>query len=46
MPTSVVGGGVEDNVHQLTSVEHCDRLKVKSGDKRVFVGQRGGWDEL
>jgi hypothetical protein len=46
MPTSVVGGGVEDNVHQLADVEHCDRPKVKSGDERVFVGQRGGWDKL
>jgi hypothetical protein len=34
----VVGGGVEDDVHQLTDVEHCGRLKVKSDDDRVFVG--------
>jgi hypothetical protein len=44
-PAGVVGG-VEDDVHQLANVEHCGRLKVKSGDKRVFVGRRGGEDEL
>jgi hypothetical protein len=32
MPDGVVGGGVEDDIHQLTDVEHCGRLKVKSGD--------------
>jgi hypothetical protein len=46
-PADVVGGrGVEDDVHQLAGIEHCDRLKVKSGDNRVFVGRRGGGDEL
>jgi hypothetical protein len=46
-PASVVGGGgVEDDVHQLADVEHCSRLKVKSGDDRVFVGRRSGGDEL
>jgi hypothetical protein len=39
------GGGVEDDVHQLTDVEYCGHLKVKSGDDRVFVGRRGGGDE-
>jgi hypothetical protein len=39
------GGGVEDDVHQLADVEHCGRLKVKSGDDRVFVGRRGDEDE-
>jgi hypothetical protein len=43
---AVDGGGVEDDVHQLMDVEHCDRLKVKSGDDRVFVGRRDGGDEL
>jgi hypothetical protein len=41
----VVGGGVEDDVHSLTDVEHYDCLKVKSDDDRVFVGRRGGGDE-
>jgi hypothetical protein len=27
-------------------VEHCSRLKVKFDDDRVFVGRRGGGDEL
>jgi hypothetical protein len=36
----------ELEVHQLADVEHCSRLKVKSGDDRVFVGRRGGGDEL
>jgi hypothetical protein len=46
MPVGIVGGGgVEDDVHQLADVEHCDRLKVKSGDDRVFVGRRGSGDE-
>jgi hypothetical protein len=45
MPADVVGGGVKDDVHQLADVEHCGRLKVKSGDDHVFVGQRGGGDE-
>jgi hypothetical protein len=45
-PAGVVGGGVEDDVQQLADVEHCGRLKVKSGDDRVFVGQKGGGDEL
>jgi hypothetical protein len=44
-PAGVVGG-VEDDVHQLVSVDHCSRLKVKSGDDRVFIGRRGGGDEL
>jgi hypothetical protein len=43
---AVGGGGVEDDVHQLVDVKHCGRLKVKSGDDRVFVGRRGGGDEL
>jgi hypothetical protein len=44
-PAGVVGGGgVEGDVHQLADVEHCGRLKVKSGDYRVFVGQRSGGD--
>jgi hypothetical protein len=47
MPAGVVGGGgVEDDVHQLVDVEHCSRLKVKSSDDRVFIGHRGGGDEL
>jgi hypothetical protein len=41
-----VVGGVEDDVHQLVDVEHCGRPKVKSGDDRVFVGRRGGGDEV
>jgi hypothetical protein len=46
-PGGVVGGGgVEDDVHQLADVEHCCRLKVKSDDDRIFVGRRGGGDEL
>jgi hypothetical protein len=45
MPAGVVGGGVEDDVHQLVDVEHCSCLKVKYGDDRVFVGRRGGGDE-
>jgi hypothetical protein len=45
-PAGVLGGGVEDDVLQLADVEHCNRLKVKSGDDRVFVGRRGGGDEL
>jgi hypothetical protein len=46
-PAGIVGGGgVEDDVHQLVDVEHCGRLKVKSGDDRVFVARRGGGDEL
>jgi hypothetical protein len=44
-PADVVGG-VEDDIHQLADVEHYSRLKVKSGDDRVFVGRRGGGDEL
>jgi hypothetical protein len=42
----VGGGGVKDDVHQLADAEHCGRLKVKYGDDRVFVGRRGGGDEL
>jgi hypothetical protein len=43
----VVGGGVvEDDIHQLADVEQCGCLKVKSGDDHVFVGRRGGGDEL
>jgi hypothetical protein len=45
MSEDVVGGGVEDDVHQLADVEHCGRLKVKSDDDRVFVGRRSGGDE-
>jgi hypothetical protein len=30
----------------LADVEHCGRLKVKSSDDYVFVGRRGGGDEL
>jgi hypothetical protein len=46
-PAGVVGGGgVKDDVHQLVDVEHYSRLKVKSSDDRVFVGRRGGGDEL
>jgi hypothetical protein len=45
-PASVVGGGIEDDVYQLADVEHCGRLKVKSDDDRVFIGRRGGGDEL
>jgi hypothetical protein len=46
-PAGVVdGGGVEDDVHQLADVEHCGRLKVKSGDVRVFIGRKCGRDEL
>jgi hypothetical protein len=47
MPADIVGGGeVGDDVHPLADVEHYGRLKVKSGDDRVFVGRRGGGDEL
>jgi hypothetical protein len=46
MPAGVVGGGVEDDVHQLADIEYCSRLKAKSGDDRVFVGRRGGGDEM
>jgi hypothetical protein len=47
MPASIVGGGgFKDDVHQLGDVEHCGRLKVKSGDDRLFIGRRGGGDEL
>jgi hypothetical protein len=46
MLAGVVGGGVEEDVHQLTDVEHYGRMKVKSGDDYVFVGQRGGGDKL
>jgi hypothetical protein len=46
MPADVVaGGGVEDDVHQLVDVKYYSRLKVKSGDDRVFVGRRDGGDE-
>jgi hypothetical protein len=46
-PAGVVGGGVvEDDVHQLADIEDHDRLKVKASNDRVFVGQRGGGDEL
>jgi hypothetical protein len=45
-PADIVGGGgVEDDVHQLVDVDHYGRLKVKSGDDRVFIGRRGGRDE-
>jgi hypothetical protein len=46
MPAGVVGGGVEDDVHHLADIGYFGCLKVKSGDDRVFVGQRGGGDEL
>jgi hypothetical protein len=42
----VGGGGVKDNVHQLANIEDRDRLKVEAGDDRVFVGRRGGGEEL
>jgi hypothetical protein len=45
-PASVVGGVVEDDVHQLADTEDCGRLKVEVGDDRVFVGRRGGGDEV
>jgi hypothetical protein len=47
MPAGILGGGgVKDDVHQLAGVEHCVRLKVKSDDDRVFVGRRGGGEDL
>jgi hypothetical protein len=36
-PAGIVGGGVEDNVHQLVDVEDHSHLKVKVGDDCVFV---------
>jgi hypothetical protein len=45
-PAGVVGGVVEDDVHQLADTEDCGRLKVEVGDDRVFVGRRGGGDEV
>jgi hypothetical protein len=45
MLASVVGE-VEDDVQQLADVEHCNCLKVKSGNNPVFVGRRGGGDKL
>jgi hypothetical protein len=45
MPAGVVGGGVKDDVHQLADVVYYGRLKVKSGDDRVFIGRRGSGDE-
>jgi hypothetical protein len=42
----VGGGGVKDDVHQLVDIEHYSHLKVKSSNDRVFVGRRGGGDEL
>jgi hypothetical protein len=38
--------GVEDDVHQLVDIEDRDRLKMEVGDDCVFVGQRGGGDDL
>jgi hypothetical protein len=37
----VGGGGVKDDVHQPTDIEDHNRLKVESGDNRVFIGWRG-----
>jgi hypothetical protein len=34
----VGGGGVKDDVHQPTDIEDHNRLKVESGDNRVFIG--------
>jgi hypothetical protein len=45
-PAGVVGRGVKDDVHQLADVEHYDRLKVKPDDDHVFIGRRGGGDDL
>jgi hypothetical protein len=46
-PAGVVGGGgVEDDVHQLADIEDRGRLKMEVGDDRVFVGRRGGGDDL
>jgi hypothetical protein len=47
MPASIVGGGrVEDDVHQLVDIEDDGRLKMEADDDCVFVGRRGGRDDL
>jgi hypothetical protein len=46
-PADIVGaGGVDDDVHQLADIENRSRLKVKAGDDSIFVGRRGGGDDL
>jgi hypothetical protein len=45
-PAGVVGGGVEGDVHQLADIEGRSCLKVKAGDDSIFVGRRGGGDDL
>jgi hypothetical protein len=45
-PAGVLGGGVEDDVHQLADIEDRSRLKVKAGDDCVCVERRDGGDDL
>jgi hypothetical protein len=46
-PAIIVGGGrVEDDVHQLADILDHGRLNVEAGDDSVFVGRRGGGDDL
>jgi hypothetical protein len=45
-PAGIVGGGVEYDVHQLVDIEDRSRLKMKAGDDGVFVGRRGGRNDL
>jgi hypothetical protein len=46
-PAGVVGGrGVEDDVHLLADTEDRSCLKVNADDDSIFVGRRGGGDDL
>jgi hypothetical protein len=45
-PAGVLGGGVEDDVHQLADIEDRSHLKVKAGDDCVCVERRDGGDDL
>jgi hypothetical protein len=46
MSAGVVGGGVEDNVHQLADIEDRSHLKMKAGNGSVFIGRAYGVDDL